>query len=411
MKFVEGQIIKNVKELGVILGKEVKTKVQTKTKNSWLKELDTYCTWHKEGQKIIIDEVFTEQKEKVDGRKNNGKGKKYSYYADYIDKLILHTLYKNNGDFSFTLKTLFTEEIKLFNKDGINDLYNASDKYIKKTFNVNSHWNQQFMYIFRNIYTDMFKSSCKRLEKKEYIEYYKDYMYVEHGSPEKQSMNDKEQIEKVKQIETEVKENMGVKNVYLNNEVYTLWNEECTERIRNEVNNRILSYWSCYTLYQRAEDEEMYESYHLEQEEVDRLTKELTKTILWRLHEKLQSYEVKQKQHFGEDIIYKPYQCKNILNFVLKAEQMIFNIDTKEEVHEKDKTIFTTPNETLINEPIIKREKRKGLTNKINNDNIANEIKNVTYNIVNGDNDKINNSDIIIDNITYDMYDESLLPF
>ena len=155
----------------------------------------------------------------------------------------------------------------------------------------------------------------------------------------------------------------------------------------------------------------MYESYHLEQEEVDRLTKELTKTILWRLHEKLQSYEVKQKQHFGEDIIYKPYQCKNILNFVLKAEQMIFNIDTKEEVHEKDKTIFTTPNETLINEPIIKREKRKGLTNKINNDNIANEIKNVTYNIVNGDNDKINNSDIIIDNITYDMYDESLLPF
>ena len=83
MKFVEGQIIKNAKELGYILGKEVKEKVQTKTKNSWFKELDTYCTWHKEGQKIIIDEVFTEQKEKVDGRKNNGGARarisKYSH--------------------------------------------------------------------------------------------------------------------------------------------------------------------------------------------------------------------------------------------------------------------------------------------------------------------------------------------
>ena len=288
MKFIEGQIIKNAKELGYILGKEVKEKVQTKTKNSWFKELDTYCTWHKEGQKIIIDEVFTEQKEKVDGRKNNG-GSRYNYYADYIDKLILHTLYENAGDFSFTLKTLFTEEIKLFNKDAIDELCNANDKQIDKKFKINNYWNKQYMYMFRNIYTDMFKSACKRLEKKGYIEYYKDYMYVNQGATEKEPMNDKEEIEKVKKIETEVKESMGVKNPYFNDEVYTLWNEECKERIRNEVNNKILSYWSCYTLYQTAEDEEMYESWCLEQEEVDKLTKELAKTILWRLHEKLQS--------------------------------------------------------------------------------------------------------------------------
>ena len=37
---------------------------------------------------------------------------------------------------------------------------------------------------------------------------------------------------------------------------------------------------------------------------------------------------------------------------------MIFNIDTKEEVHEKDKTIFIMPEESLATEPIIKREKR-----------------------------------------------------
>ena len=257
--------------------------------------------------------------------------------------------------------------------------------------------------MFRNIYTDMFKSACKRLEKKGYIEYYKDYMYVNQGSSEKEPMVDKEEIEKVRKIETEVKESMGVKNPYFNDELYTLWNEECTERIRNEINDKLLSYWSCYTVYK-----EMYDSWCLEQEEVNKLTKELAKTILWRLHEKLQSYEVRQKQHFGEDIIYNPYHCKNIFNFVLKAEQMIFNIDTKEELHEKDKTIFTMTEEAPTTEPIIKIEKRKGLTNKIDNTSTTKENNSITYDIVNDSNI---NDIIIIDNVTYDRYDESLLPF
>ena len=74
MKFVEGQIIKNAKELGKELNKNFDNnkKISTNTKKAWEKELSTLCEWHKEGQKIIIDEVFTEQKEKVDGRKNNG---------------------------------------------------------------------------------------------------------------------------------------------------------------------------------------------------------------------------------------------------------------------------------------------------------------------------------------------------
>ena len=182
---------KNYKILCEENGLEIKT---GKSKQLQMKEIERLYDFHKEGNKIVIDKEKEEPKEKVDGRKikgkvdgrkNNGKGTKYSYYADYIDKLILHTLYENNGDISFTLRTLFTEEIKLFNKDGINELSNANDKQIDKKFKINGYWNKQYMYMFRNIYTDMFKSACKRLEKKGYIEYYRDYMYVNHGSTEK----------------------------------------------------------------------------------------------------------------------------------------------------------------------------------------------------------------------------------
>ena len=130
---------KNYKILCEENGLEIKT---GKSKQLQMKEIERLYDFHKEGNKIVIDKEKEEPKEKVDGRKNNG-GSRYNYYADYIDKLILHTLYENAGDFSFTLRTLFTEEIKLFNKDGIDELCNANAKQIDKKFKINNYWNKQ----------------------------------------------------------------------------------------------------------------------------------------------------------------------------------------------------------------------------------------------------------------------------
>ena len=85
MKFIEGQIIKNAKELGKELNKNFDNnkKISTNTKKGRENELSTLCEWHKEGQKYIVDKVFREQKEKIDGRKNNGGARarisKYSH--------------------------------------------------------------------------------------------------------------------------------------------------------------------------------------------------------------------------------------------------------------------------------------------------------------------------------------------
>lgn len=65
------------------------------SKVSQFKELDRYCRYHKEGNKIIIDEVYEEIKSKDDNRIEGNN----SLYGKYIQKLILDLLSQeeNNG--------------------------------------------------------------------------------------------------------------------------------------------------------------------------------------------------------------------------------------------------------------------------------------------------------------------------
>lgn len=85
-----GQVVKNYKELCTIL--EIKTTTGT-AKISQFKELDRYCTYHKDGNKIIIDKIFQEVQPKMDNRVNN-KGGNNVKYADDIEYLILSLLNK-----------------------------------------------------------------------------------------------------------------------------------------------------------------------------------------------------------------------------------------------------------------------------------------------------------------------------
>ena len=58
MKFenlYEGQVFKNYKDLCATL--EI-TPTDGSSKRAQFKDLDTYCEYHKEGHKIIIDEIF-----------------------------------------------------------------------------------------------------------------------------------------------------------------------------------------------------------------------------------------------------------------------------------------------------------------------------------------------------------------
>ena len=61
----EGMVVKNYKELCKLLEIEPKT---SNSKKAQFKEMNTLFSYHKEGQKIIIDEIYEEKKVKEDGR-------------------------------------------------------------------------------------------------------------------------------------------------------------------------------------------------------------------------------------------------------------------------------------------------------------------------------------------------------
>lgn len=63
-----GQVLKNYKELCEVLGIEPK-KTGSNPHKAQFKELERYCKYHKEGHKIVIDEIFSKELEKVDNRK------------------------------------------------------------------------------------------------------------------------------------------------------------------------------------------------------------------------------------------------------------------------------------------------------------------------------------------------------
>lgn len=78
-KLTVGKVIKNYKELCVILDIEPKT---GKSKQLQIQELERYCKYHKEGNKFVIDEIFQEVQTKMDKRKlgnNNNQAKCLRY--------------------------------------------------------------------------------------------------------------------------------------------------------------------------------------------------------------------------------------------------------------------------------------------------------------------------------------------
>ena len=84
-KLEVGQIFKNYKAVCEWL--EIKPTTGT-AKIAQIKEFERYCKYHKEGQKFIIDEVYTEPLDKVDNRGKDGNSK---YYND-IEITLLYLL-------------------------------------------------------------------------------------------------------------------------------------------------------------------------------------------------------------------------------------------------------------------------------------------------------------------------------
>ena len=210
MYMLEMKMYKNFRELCEELNWKVGTGKQKKLQ---LEELSRLCNWHKEGNKIVIDEIFEVAKEKVDGRANNkntghstkstreddGRKNKNSIYKE-LDDIILNYLYCHTSD-----DTVNMTKNQLVRKCEFDISIQDNNEYSKETIN-------DVLDVYKSILTHAVDSSLKRLEKKGFINY--KYTFMVHYEGIWRLATDEEEM-KIKEVEEQVKEEMKIKNVFL----------------------------------------------------------------------------------------------------------------------------------------------------------------------------------------------------
>ena len=186
-------------------------------KKARLKELDTICNWHKEGNKIVITEVYGELSMEEDKRKYNGSNSGYSTSKyTMIDSLIHNQLY---GYERILTKKQIIQIIGIsIDKDNIT-----------KECNINEYTIDDFMEVYNSIVYKLIDTSLDRMNKNKLIEHSKVIVIDNEVS------RDEYDYYLIDGIESEVIQEMNIKNVYtLSNKKKKAYYNKCDERAKQE---------------------------------------------------------------------------------------------------------------------------------------------------------------------------------
>ena len=241
---LERKIYKNWKELCEEVGWNPNNRGTYK--QARLKELDTICDWHKDGNKIVIDKIYGELLEETNKRINNGghstkstkeddkranngnTGHSTSKY-EMIDTLIHNQL--SDGYRIFTKKQLIKNAGLYVSKDTIN---NACD--------VNEYSVNDFLDVYNSTISKLIDTSLNRLSKNGIIEYSK-VIVIDN------SLNvvdlDSKVCKVIENIENEVAKEMNVKNVFL-------LSEQEKKVFYDKCNRKAIEAGVCFDYYYRA---------------------------------------------------------------------------------------------------------------------------------------------------------------
>lgn len=135
----KGQIIRNYKELCLLLDIKVEA---GNSKKAQLKELERFVKYHKEGNKFIIDEIYSIVKDKVDLR-NEGNS---SIYGDNIKRLLLLLMATSveNDEIILPISILLNKlsmvnvnySLGRRNQDKLSEVLNIDEKYISEFYDT-----------------------------------------------------------------------------------------------------------------------------------------------------------------------------------------------------------------------------------------------------------------------------------
>ena len=271
-------------------------------KQARLKELDTICNWHKDGNKIVIDEVFGELSEENDKRINNGgnstksakeddkrannknQGHSTSKY-EMVDTLIYNQL--SNIERIFTKSQLIRNAGLYISKDNIINSCNVESEYSI----------DDFLDVFNSTINKLIDTSLNRMSKNKIIKYGK--VIVIDSSVSVVSLNSKV-CKIIENIENEVSKDMNVKNIYL------LPSEE-KKAFYDRCNEKAIEMGVCQEYYYRAfsikkiDDIKNYNN-NAKQEFFDKVCKSVKKSKTFKNKiEDAQNKFIKQKEILTND--------------------------------------------------------------------------------------------------------------
>lgn len=222
---IVGRIFKNYKELCSFMGWKIQT---GKAKKLQFQEFERICKHHKEGNKIVVDEVYQVAIAKPeDGRINNkGNGKKSIYYQDF-EILMLHLLENAPNDYlDFTITQLM-QIVGMVNKDYCK--YKYSQRLLAEETQISTEEINQFYEVHQKLLSQGARTCLNNL-KKAYLIHLNEITMIRafdivsassEGKKAKRKYFDrvatKEEIKKILIEKRCLMESMGCKNM---NEIY-----------------------------------------------------------------------------------------------------------------------------------------------------------------------------------------------
>lgn len=298
IQLTKGQIIKNHRELCEILGLEY---TKGKGREYQIREFERYCTYHKEKQKYIVDEVFPEPKEKIDGRANNGQHVKTMKYGDLMDNILLYYLMdaEISDTVDVTINYLFQNDIILFG-DSYSRLlksgYNAYAKNNKITKGLVLLYQQKLRIMMINC----FESSLNRLQKQNIIEWKKNVIVMDNIT----GMQYADDVLK-SQIKVEEKGIYEAENEEDRITPFQRINPHVNKRFKNMVCKKIgeiYNYWNTYTI-------EIIDSVEAKSN-IDDDLQEITKLFIDSLDKSIENYTQIGTKGKNKDKPYYPYRAE-----------------------------------------------------------------------------------------------------
>lgn len=336
----QGQVFKNLKELCECIGIEYKD--STNSRKAILKDLERYFLYHKEGRKIVIDEIYAEPKEKIDNRgksegsRNNYKGK----YAEYIDVLLLQYLQEQEN--KNTCKIYTTNNIIAENTGIINCNYRTAFSNREKFYNVvkdkfeietNVYCMKDAFNMIKTKIREIIKASLDRLQKAEKLSYETCYfVFANHTM----KVPNKYEMEVITNAESEIIEQMGKTKKQIDNN-YKLsleFNRKVLKRVQQQC-EYIDGIFQGYTIV-LLEDVEVKSK-----QEIKELKYKLNKIVIKTLKEQPQKIVDKTKKELGiEDWFghrspfWKPWifdrMSKKYIEHCYNFIEILCNIDAKD---------------------------------------------------------------------------------